>query len=374
MVLPLSFFERLPKTDLHVHLDGSLRLSTILELAEQQGVELPATSIDGLARSIHCGENTGSLVKYLEAFDITLRVMQDEDALHRIAYELAEDAAAENVRYMEVRYSPMLHTRNGLKLTTVVEAVLAGLQDAQVDHGIQSSVIICGIRNISPESSLEMAQLAVAYKNRGVVAYDLAGAENDHPAKHHLEAFQLVRANNINVTIHAGEAYGPESIHQAIHVCGAHRIGHGCRLREDGDLLHYVNDHRIPLEVCPSSNVQTGAVRDFASHPLKLYYDLGLRVTINTDNRLITDTTVSRELWLCHTQLGLGLEDIKRMLLNGLKAAFLPFHVKQEMVRRFTKQLSKFHPDGSVDGEVTPTQASAAVAEQDAQSEDASAS
>lgn len=354
MVLPLSFFERLPKTDLHVHLDGSLRLSTILELAEQHSIELPATTRDGLARAIHCGENTGSLVKYLEAFDITLRVMQDEEALHRIAYELAEDAAAEGVRYMEVRYSPILHTRKGLRLTTVVEAVLAGLQDAQVDHGIASSVIICGIRNISPESSLEMAQLAVAYKNRGVVAYDLAGAENDHPAKHHLEAFQLVRANNINVTIHAGEAYGPESIHQAIHVCGAHRIGHGCRLREDGDLLHYVNDHRIPLEVCPSSNVQTGAVRDFASHPLKLYYDLGLRVTINTDNRLITDTTVSRELWLCHTQLGFSLEDIKRMLLNGIKAAFLPFHVKQEMVRRFNKQLAMFHEDGTIDGEATP--------------------
>jgi adenosine deaminase len=231
MPLPLSFFERLPKTDLHVHLDGSLRVETILELADREKIPLPASDVDGLRKAMNAGAVTGSLVEYLKAFDVTLRVMQKEDALTRIAYELAEDAAKENVRYMEVRYAPMLHTRNGLRLTAVVESVLAGLRAAQKDHGIESNVIVCGIRNISPESSLEMAQLAVAYKNRGVVAFDLAGAEYDHPAKHHREAFQLVRDNNINVTIHAGEAYGPESIAQAIHVCGAHRIGHGCRLR-----------------------------------------------------------------------------------------------------------------------------------------------
>ena len=185
-------------------------------------------------------------------------------------------------------------------------------------------MIICGIRNVSPEHSLEMAELAVAYKGRGVVGFDLAGAEYDHPAKHHKAAFQLVRDNNINVTIHAGEAYGPESIAQAIHVCGAHRIGHGCRLRENGDLLHYVNDHRIPLECCPSSNVQTGAIRDLASHPLKLYKNLGLRVTVNTDNRLVTDTTVSKELWLCHTQMGLGLKDIKQIILSRLQERVPP--------------------------------------------------
>jgi len=252
---------------------------------------------------------------------------QTEDALERIAYELAEDAAAENVRYMEVRYAPMLHTRRGLKLTSVVEAVLAGLRAARTDFKIESNIIICGIRNVSPESSLEMAELAVAYKNRGVVGFDLAGAEYDHPAKHHRAAFQLVRDNNINVTIHAGEAYGPESIAQAVHVCGAHRIGHGCRLRENGDLLNYVNDHRIALECCPSSNVQTDAIRGLSSHPLKLYYNLGLRVTVNTDNRLVTDTTVSKELWLCHTQMGLSLKDLKQIVLAGFKSAFLPFHL-----------------------------------------------
>ncbi len=345
--LPLSFIEKLPKTDLHVHLDGSLRVETILDLARRDGIELPADDADGLRRAMHLGENCGSLVEYLKAFDVTLRVMQTADSLTRIAYELAEDAARENVRYMEVRYAPMLHTRKGLKLTSVIEAVLEGLRAAQKDHGIEANIIVCGIRNISAESSLEMAELAVAYKNRGVVGFDLAGAEYDHPAKHHRAAFQLVRDNNINTTIHAGEAYGPESIAQALHVCGAHRIGHGCRLREDGDLLHYVNDHRITLECCPSSNVQTGAIKDLKSHPIRLYADLGLRVTVNTDNRLITDTTVSKELWLCHTEMGFSLKDLKQLIIAGFKSSFLPFHVKQEYLRQASQELQHFHDDGT---------------------------
>lgn len=347
--LSLDLIEKLPKTDLHVHLDGSLRLSTILELAEKGRIELPAHDEDGLRKAMNLGENCGSLVEYLKAFDVTLKVLQTADSLARAAYELAEDAARENVRYMEVRYSPMLHTRRGMKLTAVVEAVLEGLRAAHDKYRIESNVILCGIRNVSTESSLEMAELAVAYKNRGVVGYDLAGAEYDHPAKHHRAAFQLVRDNNINVTIHAGEAYGPESIHQAIHQCGAHRIGHGCRLREDGDLLHYVNDHRIALECCPSSNVQTGAIRDMQSHPIKLYKNLGLRVTVNTDNRLVTDTTVSKELWLCHKELGFTLSDLKQVILSGFKAAFLPFHVKQQYLRRVSEELAAFPDDAGVE-------------------------
>lgn len=362
MKLPLAVFERLPKTDLHVHLDGSLRLSTVLELAAQQGVTLPADTPEGLRRFMHCGENTGSLVEYLKAFDTTLSVLQTEDALYRVAHELAADAAAENVRYMEVRYSPMLHLRKGLRLVAVVEAVLAGLRQAYIDYGIESNVIICGIRNISPESSLEMARLAVAYKNRGVVGYDLAGAEYDHPAKHHKDAFQLIRNNNIACTIHAGEAFGPESIAQALHVCGAHRIGHGCRLREDGDLLHYIIDHRIPLETCPSSNVQTGAVESVSAHPLKLYLDLGVRATVNTDNRLITDTTASRELWLCHTQMDFQPRDIARIILNGFKSAFLPFHIKQAYLRGIADELARFTQDPLSITESTQPPASASSA------------
>jgi adenosine deaminase len=353
--LPLAFFEQLPKSDLHVHLDGSLRLSTIIELANEYKVELPSKDPATLAAAMNLGKNCGSLVEYLKAFDVTLRVLQHRDALFRVAYELAEDAAKENVRYMEVRYAPMLHTQKGLRLTTVVEAVLSGLRAAQEQFGIEASLIICGIRNVSAESSLEMAELCVAYKGRGVVGFDLAGAEYDHPAKHHRRAFQLVRDNNINVTIHAGEAYGPESIAQAIHVCGAHRIGHGCRLRENGDLLHYVCDHRIPLECCPSSNVQTGAVPSLAAHPLKFYLDLGLRVTINTDNRLVTDTTVSKELWLCHTEMGIPLADIKSLILAGFKSTFLPFHIKQSYLRHVAQDLQRFSEDGKIAPPPAPT-------------------
>jgi adenosine deaminase len=343
--LPLSLFTRLPKTDLHVHLDGSMRLETVLDLAREQRIELPASDVAGLRRVMHIGENTGSLVEYLKAFDVTLKVLQTRDALYRAAYELAEDAAAENVRYMEVRYSPMLHTRQGLRLTSVVETVLKGLHAAEAEHGITSRLILCGIRNISPASSLEMAELVVAYKNRGVVGFDLAGAEYDFPPKDHIDAFNLVRKNNINVTIHAGEAYGPASIDQALHVCGAHRIGHGCRLREDGDLLHYVVDHRIPLECCPSSNVQTGAVRSLETHPLRLYYNLGTRVTVNTDNRLITDTTVSKELYLVHTQMGFALDDIKQLIMNGFKSAFMPFHEKRRYLESIAAELERFSPE-----------------------------
>jgi adenosine deaminase len=345
-VVPYEVFEKLPKTDLHVHLDGSLRPATILELAREQGIQLGLASVDAVRDAVGAGKNFGSLVEYLRGFELTLSVMQEASALERIAFELAEDAHRENVRYMEVRYAPMLHTQRGLKLTTVVEAVLEGLRRARETHGIKSNVILCGIRNISPESSYEMAELAVAYKNRGVVGFDLAGAEADFPAKHHKEAFQLVRDNNINCTIHAGEAYGPESVAQAIHVCGAHRIGHGCRLRENGDLLHYVNDHRIPLECCPSSNVQTGAVKSLETHPLKLYFDLGLRVTVNTDNRLITDTSVSKELYLAHTELGLPFRDIKSIVIAGFKSSFMPFHEKQAALRRVTQELARFDDEG----------------------------
>ena len=346
--VPREIFQALPKADLHVHLDGSLRLSTILDLADAAGIDLPARDPDGLARAIGCRAHAGSLVEYLRGFDITLRVMQTDDALERIAFELAEDAARENVRYMEVRYSPMLHTRRGLKLTRVVEAVLEGLRRARETYGIESNVILCGIRTISSASSYEMAGLAVAYKGRGVVGFDLAGAEADNPAKHHRDAFQLVRDNNINCTIHAGEAYGPESIAQALHVCGAHRIGHGCRLREDSDLLHYVIDHRIPLECCPSSNVQTGAVHSLASHPVKLYFDLGVRVTINTDNRLITDTSVSKELWLAHTEIGIPFADIKTIVLAGFKSSFQPFHEKQALMRRVAAEIARYDDAGGV--------------------------
>ena len=331
----------LPKTDLHCHLDGSMRLGTILELAEKQGVKLPADTEEGLARAIHMGQVCESLEDYLVAFDVTLSVLQTEEGLYRAAYELALDAAAENVRYLEVRYSPALHLHKGLRETVVVDAVLEGLRAAKRETGIKYGVLLCGIRHMSPRTSVRLAELCVAYKNRGVVGFDLAGAEMNFPAKDHKDAFQLILKNNVNCTAHAGEAYGPESIAQAIHFLGAHRIGHGTRLREDGDLLNYVNDHRIPLEICPTSNVQTRAVDALESHPLKFYLDYGLRVTINTDNRLITDTTVSKELWTSHKHLGLTLEDLITVIVSGFKSAFLPQREKQDLLRHVNAEIAR---------------------------------
>lgn len=331
----------LPKTDLHCHLDGSLRLSTILELAEEQGVTLPADTPQGLARAIHMGQTCASLEDYLTAFDVTLAVLQTEEALYRAAYELAVDCAGENVRYLEVRYSPVLHTRKGLKATTIVDAVLLGLREATRETGIRSNVIICGIRHIDPQTSVRLAELAVAYKGKGVVGFDLAGAEEGHPARRHREAVQLILDNNVNVTIHAGEAYGPESIAQAVHYCGAHRIGHGVRLRENGELLNYLNDHRIPLEMCPSSNLQTGSVSSLGSHPLRFYFDFGLRVSINTDNRLITDTTLTKELLLAHRELGFSLDDLCTVLVQGFKSAFLPFREKADLLREANSEIAE---------------------------------
>lgn len=331
----------LPKTDLHCHLDGSMRLRTILELAEQQKVKLPSDTEEGLAKAIHMGQVCESLEDYLVAFDVTLSVLQTAESLYRAAHELAVDAAAENVRYLEVRYSPALHLQRGLKMTTVIDSVLEGLRVAKRETGIKYGVIVCGIRHINPQTSMRLAELSVAYKNRGVIGFDLAGAEASFPAKDHKDAFQLILRNNVNCTAHAGEAFGPESISQAIHYLGAHRIGHGTRLREDGDLLNYVNDHRIPLEVCPSSNVQTRAVTSLEAHPLKFYFDYGLRVTINTDNRLITDTTVTKELWVAHKELGLSLEDLTTVIVSGFKSAFLPFREKQDLLRQVNQEIAQ---------------------------------
>jgi len=276
-------------------------------------------------------QDAQSLTDYLARFDVTLSVLQSAEALERAAYELAEDAARETVWYMEIRYSPILHTRRGLPLTEAVEAPLRGLRRAERDFGIRTGLIICGIRNMSPETSRDLADLTVAYKNRGVVAFDLAGAEYNYPAKKHKDAFYTVINKNIATTIHAGEAYGPESIHQALHYCKANRIGHGTRLFEDPDLMRYVNDFRIPLEICLTSNVQTRAVPSFEAHPLRLYYDEGLVVTLNTDNRLMSATTVTEEYWRAHRHLGFTWEELCRIALMGFESAFLPYRERMAL-------------------------------------------
>ena len=243
MTLKLDVLKRLPKTDLHLHLDGSLRPRTVWDLAKEQKVKLPAKTPAELAKRLVAGPRVRNLGDYLKTFDITLSVLQEPEALERVAYELAEDCAAENVRHMEVRYSPILHQKKGLSLPAILDPVLAGLKRAEHEFRLSTGVIICGMRNISPKRSYELAQLAVEYRDHGVVAFDLAGEEKDHPARDHRKAFRFIAEHNLSSTVHAGEGFGPPSIAQALHDCGAHRIGHGTRLIEDSDLLPH--EYRI---------------------------------------------------------------------------------------------------------------------------------
>lgn len=337
MTLPRELIARLPKTDLHLHLDGSIRLSSMIELARGQGIALPSEDEEKLLS--HLTPNNSDLEGYLRFFDTTLSVLDTEEALERCAFELAEDAARENVRYLEVRYSPLLHQKRGLELESIVEAVIRGLKRAEEQYRIRSGVILCGIRSMDPLESLRLADLAVAYKRRGVVAFDLAGAEKDYPAKEHRDAFLRILKHNINVTVHAGEGFGPPSIAQALHFCGAHRIGHGTRLREDPDLLAFVNDHRIPLEMCLTSNLQTGTVARLEDHPFGDYFRRGLRVTLNTDNRLISNTTLSQELDLACRLFALDAADLRKILINGFKSAFLPHEEKVALLREAISEM-----------------------------------
>ena len=324
---------QLPKVELHCHLDGSLRVSSILDQAKIDNIKLPFKNYDDLTAYFKIGENRGSLEDYIRRFDITLCVMQTPKALSRFAYELTEDVSKENVRYIEVRYSPILHTKKGMALEEALESVRKGLKRGEKDFGVKSGIIVCGIRHISPEASLKLADLAVRYKNRGVVGFDLAGSEENFPAKEHREAFYLIRNNNVNATIHAGEAYGPSSIHQAIHQCGANRIGHGTRLKEDKNLMDYVIDHRITLEICLTSNWQTRSVRSLHYHPLKYYYQKGMRVTLNTDNRLISDTTLTEEFFLAHRLYQFSLKDFRKITIIAMKSAFIRHQDRVEMIK-----------------------------------------
>ncbi len=339
MQITKELIRKLPKAELHCHLDGSLRVSTILELATLQKVQLPADNQEDLHKFLAIKGKMKNLEEYLKIFDITLSVLQTPESLQRVSFELAEDCWNDSVRYVEVRYSPILHTQKGMTSSESVDAVKMGLDQAEAEFGIKTGIILCGIRNISPEVSLKLADLAVQYKNQGVVGFDLAGAEENFPAKHHQEAFELILKKNINATLHAGEAFGPESIHQAIHACGAHRIGHGTRLKENEDLMAFINDHRIALEICLKSNIQTRSISSLKNHPFKYYFDQHLRVTLNTDNRLISDTTLSEEYYLAAETFNLTMQDIRTIIINGFKSAFLPHNERRDLIKNIVDEL-----------------------------------
>ena len=334
-MLDQSLLRSLPKVLLHEHLDGVLRPQSVIDLAkEEKYSDLPTSDPIALAEWFHQGANKGSLAKYLEGFAHTIAVMQTEAALERVAYEQAEDLSKDGVVYFETRFAPVFHTRKGLTHQQVVSAVLKGLERGRKDFGVASGLIICAMRNM--EVSLEMAELAVDFRERGVVGFDLAGEEGGYPPKKHVDAFHYIQRENFNITIHAGEGFGKESIWQAIQYCGAHRIGHGTRLIDDiaisegkavklGDLAQYVLDKRIPLEICLISNVHTGATPSLAAHPFRILYQEKFRVTLNTDNRLMSDTTMTKEFEAAAATFGLSLDDFEKITINAMKSAFLPY-------------------------------------------------
>ncbi|HEX6058879.1 MAG TPA: adenosine deaminase [Gemmatimonadaceae bacterium] len=334
-----ELLRRLPKAELHCHLDGSVRPETLLELGESHGIRMPRRDAESL-REYMTVSDARHLEDYLERFDTTLSVMQHADALERIAYELAEDAARDGVRYLEVRYAPVLNVRGGLSLDEAIEAPLHGLARAERDHGTIGRVIVCALRHLSPAESLEHARLAVTWRDRGVVGFDLAGGEQGNPAAVHAEAFAYARHHDLPCTCHAGEGDGAGSVRQAVHTCCASRIGHATRLIEDESLTDWVNDRRIALEICLTSNVQTRAAASYEAHPLRAYFDRGLNVVLNTDNRLMSGTTLTDEYALAAEHLDFDLAELSRIALNGFESAFLPYEERQRLVARASAELA----------------------------------
>ena len=329
-----ELIRKAPKVELHEHLDGSVRPSTLIEIAKRKHMELPSYDEKELAAWFCRGTKEKSLTLYLESFQYTVDAMQDKESLERIAEEEILDTAADGVVYLEVRFAPALHTHEGLSMDEVVTAVLTGLKNGRRKTGTEFGLILCAMRNELPELSLKVAELAVAFKDQGVVGFDLAGDEAGNPARKHIAAFQFIRNHNFNITIHAGEAFGTESIWQAIQICGAQRIGHGIRITDDmtvkdgkivkmGSLAEFILDKRIPLEVCLTSNVGTGATDSFASHPFPLLYHNSFRVFLSTDNRLMSGTSLTKEMMTAVENYNLSLADLEKITLNAMKSAFI---------------------------------------------------
>ncbi|CAB4867956.1 unannotated protein [freshwater metagenome] len=335
-----------PKALLHDHLDGGLRPATVIELADEYGyAHLPTHDVVDLGKWFNRGAKRNDLVMYLETFAHTVGVMQHRDAIERVAYECAVDLAADGVVYAEVRFAPELNTEAGLTLDEVVEAALAGFERGSAGTDLTIYLICCAMRTAA--RSLEIAELAVRWRDRGVVGFDIAGAEAGHPPTRHLDAFHYVQRENFHATIHAGEAFGLPSIWEAVQWCGAERLGHGVRIVDDitgpagdevlGRLASFVRDRRIPLELCPTSNVNTGVCASIAEHPIGMLRRLRFRVTVNTDNRLMSDTSMTKEMAQLSDAFGWGLDDFEWLTINALKSAFAPFPERLAIINTVVK-------------------------------------
>jgi adenosine deaminase len=348
ILLTKEIINSVPKVLLHDHLDGGLRPQTIIDLADELNYKrLPTRDKDELAAWFFEGANKGNLVEFLKGFEHTTAVMQTKEGLERVAYEMMEDMKADGVAYVETRFAPVYHIANNLYLEDTVTAVLKGLERGKEDFGVGFGLILCGMRNM--KNTLEIAELAVNFRKDGVVGFDLAGEEGGFPPKKHLDAFQFIQRSNFNITIHAGEAFGKESIWQAIQWCGAHRIGHATRLLEDivlnddgevvsfGELAQYVLDKRIPLEICLLSNLHTGAVDKLENHPFGILFKEKFRVTINTDDRLMSSTSLTKEFMTAVEYFNLTFDEIEKITINAMKSSFIPYKERLSYIYNIIK-------------------------------------
>jgi adenosine deaminase len=338
-MLTRELLGRLPKAELHTHLDACLRPETMIELGRAAKFTLPTTDPDALRRFMVV-EDATSLEDYLRRFDLTIPLLQTPEAIERVAYEAVEDAARDNVRYLEVRYCPWLSRKQGLSMAAALEAELRGLERGERDFGVITRVINCSLRHYDPSVSVEIAKLSVAYRDRGVVAFDLAGGEAGRPPAKHQQAFDLAAEGCLGITVHAGEAAGAASIAEAVHRCHADRIGHGTRLYEDPVLRDYIRDRRILIEINLTSNVQTRAVPSLAEHPVRGYIDADLEVTLCTDGWLMCGVSLSDEYWRAHTELGVTREEIDRLILAGFANGFLPWPRREVLLAEVQDELS----------------------------------
>lgn len=323
MTLTRELIARLPKAELHVHLDGSLRPETMVELAAKAGVALPTRDPAALRRHMLV-DDAGSLEDYLARFDLTIALLQTPEAIERVAYEMMADAAGDNLRYIEVRYCPHLSTRQGLSMDEVIAAEWRGMQRGMADFNVTGRIINCSLRHYDPALSVEIAEHSVRCRDSGVVGFDLAGGEAGRPPGIHGEAFDIAARGLLRITVHAGEAWGPASIAEAIHRCHAERIGHGTRLHEKPALQDYVRDRELLIETNVTSNLQTRAVASAAEHPVRRYFDAGLAVTLCTDSWLMSGVSLTDEYWLAHRELGFTREEMDEMILNACAGSFLP--------------------------------------------------
>lgn len=329
----------MPKAELHVHLDGCVRLETITDLASQQGLPLPA-SREQLAALCVVSPGCRSLVEYLALFVTPLSLLQTEEALERVTYELCEDLHAERVRYAEIRFAPALHTERGLSLDAVIAAVVRGWIAGRRAFGLRGGILLCAMRHLSPMENMAVARAGLRFLGNGVVGFDIAGDEANFPVLPHREPLLFARDAGYGMTIHAGEAAGPQSVRDAVEKIGATRIGHGVRSGEDPSLLPLLRDRHITLELCPTSNVQTHAVPSLRGYPLLHYYRFGIPITVNTDSRTVSNTSVTRELQLSKSNLGLDVADLARMTLMAVEAGFDDAGVRRDLAGTMRRQMA----------------------------------